>query len=226
MSRVQLALNVADLAASIRFYETLFATKPHKERPGYANFEVTNPPLKLVLIEVPENERGSGPAGALNHLGVEVDDTAEVAAQTRRLTEAGLNPFEQEQTNCCHAVQDKAWIADPAGAPWEVYTITDDNPDSGDNATVQESSCCIPAASDSALVMETVSDEGGCGCGGSDKSSNHEVSIDEATVPKDGGCCQADSSEETASSGGDESAAEQSSTSAELAPCCSGADSR
>lgn len=125
--RVQLALNVADLEASIAFYSALFRTEPHKRRPGYANFAVDSPPLKLVLIE--GEGRGHGVQGALNHLGVEVFDGAEVEDTARRLTSAGLATFDEQDTTCCFALQDKVWVHDPAGVPWEVYVVKDDNPD-------------------------------------------------------------------------------------------------
>jgi catechol 2,3-dioxygenase-like lactoylglutathione lyase family enzyme len=128
MSRVQLALNVADLEASVAFYTHLFGVEPHKRRPGYANFAVQEPALKLVLIEVPEAERGQGVQGALSHLGVEVEDTSAVEVARGRLKEAGLASFAENDTTCCYALQDKVWVHDPAGAPWEIYTIKDDNP--------------------------------------------------------------------------------------------------
>ncbi len=155
MSRVQLAINVSDLPASIAFYSTVFNTGPHKLRPGYANFEVADPPLKLVLIEVPEGERGDGTVAALNHLGVEVTDSNQVAAATNRLAAAGLSPREEKSTNCCHALQDKAWVHDPAGVPWEFYTVLDDAPEATrspltsaialDDLSVGVA-CCTPAA--------------------------------------------------------------------------------
>ena len=128
MSRVQLALNVSDLEASVAFYSTLFGVAPHKRRPGYANFAVPEPPLKLVLIEVPAHDRGTGVAGALNHLGVEVDTADAVEAGAARLKEAGLATFDEKDTTCCYALQDKVWVHDPAGAPWEIYTVKDDDP--------------------------------------------------------------------------------------------------
>ena len=128
MSRVQLALNVADIDAAVDFYSKLFGVEPAKRRPGYANFAVVEPPLKLVLIENPAG-RGGGVTGALNHLGVEVESPAEVQAATRRLTGEGLDPNVQESTTCCYALQDKAWVHDPDGAPWEVYTVLADAPD-------------------------------------------------------------------------------------------------
>jgi catechol 2,3-dioxygenase-like lactoylglutathione lyase family enzyme len=128
MSRVQLALNVADLDASVEFYTTLLGVAPHKLRPGYANFAVADPPLKLVLIEVEEQDRGTGTVGALNHLGVELEGTADVDAAAERLRSAGLAAFDERDTTCCYARQDKVWVHDPAGAPWELYTVTDDNP--------------------------------------------------------------------------------------------------
>jgi catechol 2,3-dioxygenase-like lactoylglutathione lyase family enzyme len=120
MSRVQLALNVSDLDKAIDFYSKLFSTEPAKVRPGYANFAVAEPPLKLVLIE------GSGQPGALNHLGVEVEDTAAVISAQARLVEQELATATEEGVACCYAVQNKAWVDDPDGAPWEIYTVLDD----------------------------------------------------------------------------------------------------
>ncbi|MBW3669706.1 MAG: VOC family protein [Actinobacteria bacterium] len=123
MSRVQLALNVTDLESAVGFYTKLFDAEPSKRRPGYANWALENPPLKLVLLESPE-----GTGGTLNHLGVEVFSTDEVAAATARLADDGLPTDVEENTTCCYATQDKVWVTDPDGARWEVYTITDDNP--------------------------------------------------------------------------------------------------
>jgi catechol 2,3-dioxygenase-like lactoylglutathione lyase family enzyme len=127
MGRVQLALNVTDVDAAVAFYSRLFRTEPAKRRPGYANFAIADPPLKLVLLESGD-ARGSGPAGALNHLGVEVPSTAEVREATTRLAEAGLATAPEDNTTCCYAVQDKVWVEDPDGAPWEVYTVLADAP--------------------------------------------------------------------------------------------------
>ena len=120
MSRVQLALNVSDLDTAIDFYSKLFATEPAKVRPGYANFAIAEPPLKLVLIE------GTGTAGTLNHLGVEVASTDEVTAATARLSGEGLACATEEQVSCCFAVQDKVWVDAPDGEPWEIYTVLAD----------------------------------------------------------------------------------------------------
>ena len=143
MSRVQLALNVSDIDAAVTFYSTLFGTGPAKRRPGYANFAIAEPPLKLVLIESPAGRTG-GVAGALNHLGVEVETPGEVEDAARRLAEAGLGPRVQEATTCCYAVQDKAWVQDPDGAPWEVYTVLADATDATDLGCSTET--CGPAA--------------------------------------------------------------------------------
>jgi lactoylglutathione lyase len=117
MSRVQLAINVKDLDEAVGFYSKLFATEPAKVHPGYANFAVAEPPLKLVLVE------GQGAPGSLNHLGVEVDSTDEVAAATARLTSEGLDTVTEDQVACCYAVQDKVWVGGPGGEPWEIYTV-------------------------------------------------------------------------------------------------------
>ncbi len=127
MSRVQLALNVSHLDTAVEFYSKLFGAEPAKRRPGYANFAIAAPPLKLVLIESPAG-RGEGVTGALNHLGVEVETPDEVRAATLRLASEGLDPDVRESTNCCYAIQDKAWVTDPDGAPWEVYTVLADAP--------------------------------------------------------------------------------------------------
>ncbi|MFI8911774.1 ArsI/CadI family heavy metal resistance metalloenzyme [Streptomyces sp. NPDC053513] len=118
MSRVQLALRVADLEGSIAFYSKLFGTEPAKRRPGYANFAVTEPPLKLVLIEGQPGEDTR-----LDHLGVEVATTEDVAAATGRLQDAGLATFEENDTSCCYALQDKVWVTGPGREPWEVYVV-------------------------------------------------------------------------------------------------------
>lgn len=122
MSRVQLALNVSNLADAIDFYSKLFGTAPAKVRDGYANFAVADPPLKLVLIE------GSGQPGSLNHLGIEVESTDDVSKATSRLSSQGLDTEVEEQTTCCYAVQDKVWVHGPDAEPWEVYTVLADAP--------------------------------------------------------------------------------------------------
>ncbi len=143
MSRVQLALNVSDLDEAVAFYSTLFGTPPAKRRPGYANFAIADPPLKLVLME-DAAARGHGAAGALNHLGVEVETTDEVAAAAGRLGGEGMETEVQEQTTCCFAVQDKVWVHDPDGAPWEVYTVLADAP--AELGMAGDGTCCVPAA--------------------------------------------------------------------------------
>lgn len=126
MSRVQLAINVTDLDAAVDFYARLFGTEPAKRRTGYANFSVDEPALKLVLIENPEA------SGTLNHLGVEVFSTGEVTAAQRRLDRAGVATVEGSGT-CCYARQEKVWVNDPDGAPWEIYTVVADSDTAGDH---------------------------------------------------------------------------------------------
>jgi catechol 2,3-dioxygenase-like lactoylglutathione lyase family enzyme len=122
MSRIQLALNVDNLNESIAFYATLFGTAPAKVRPGYANFAVAEPPLKLVLIE------NAGQGGSLNHLGVEVVDTDTVDAEQSRLAEAGFASIDERGSTCCYAKQDKFWVEGaPNGERWEIYTVLADS---------------------------------------------------------------------------------------------------
>ena len=143
MSRVQLALNVSDLDQAVDFYAKLFDTEPAKRRPGYANFAVAEPPLKLVLIE------GVGEPGSLNHLGVEVEDTDAVTSATQRLSGAGLDTATEDEVTCCFAVQDKVWVDAPDGEPWEIYTVLADvEMPAGALRTVEpggESLCCATA---------------------------------------------------------------------------------
>lgn len=131
MSRLQLALTVSDIDAATEFYGRLFDAEPAKRRPGYANFALTEPPLKLVLIEGAEG-------GNLNHLGVEVSNAGEVADAISRLHAAGLETREEEDVECCFARQDKTWVTDPDGAPWEIYAVL------GDSTVMEKSSstCC------------------------------------------------------------------------------------
>ena len=122
MARVQLALNVDDVDEAVTFYSKLFGTQPAKRRPGYANFAITEPPLKLVLIENP------GHGGSLNHLGVEVESTEKVDAEQTRLADAGLTSIDKRDSTCCYAVQDKFWVeGSPNGEQWEVYTVLADS---------------------------------------------------------------------------------------------------
>jgi catechol 2,3-dioxygenase-like lactoylglutathione lyase family enzyme len=143
MSRVQLALNVEDLDAAVSFYSKLFGTEPAKLRPGYANFAIADPPLKLVLIE------GHGEPGSLNHLGVEVETTAEVGAAQSRLVGAGLATATEDGVTCCYAVQDKVWVDAPDNTPWEIYTVLGDvEMEPGELRTVapgDDALCCTSA---------------------------------------------------------------------------------
>ena len=145
MSRVQLALRVADLEGSIAFYSKLLGSEPTKLRPGYANFAVAEPPLKLVLIE-----GAAGEDTRLDHLGVEVESTEQVTAATDRLKAAGLATFEENDTSCCYAVQDKVWVHGPGREPWEVYVVKAEADQFGKGATAAGDACCDPS---------------GCACG-------------------------------------------------------------
>lgn len=140
MSRVQLALNVSNLEAAVAFYSKLFGVEPAKVRPGYANFVVVDPPLKLVLLE------GEGTGGTLNHLGVEVGTTAEVEAAQARLSGEGLPTATEEQVSCCYAVQDKVWVAGPDAEPWEVYTVLADSDTPAGRLRTTDAASCGPGA--------------------------------------------------------------------------------
>jgi catechol 2,3-dioxygenase-like lactoylglutathione lyase family enzyme len=133
MSRLQLALNVDDLDTAIDFYAKLFGVAPAKTRPGYANFAVAEPPLKLVLIENP------GQGGTLNHLGVEVESTDRVDAEQTRLASVGLASIDERGTTCCYAKQDKFWVeSTPHGERWEIYTVLADSETFGP----EDTACC------------------------------------------------------------------------------------
>ncbi|MEU9954763.1 ArsI/CadI family heavy metal resistance metalloenzyme [Streptomyces sp. NPDC050982] len=154
MSRVQLALRVPDLTASIAFYTKLFGTEPAKLRDGYANFAIAEPPLKLVLVEGTPDE-----ATRLDHLGVEVGTTDAVHAATTRLRDEGLHTDVENDTTCCYALQDKVWVHGPGREPWEVYVVKSD---ADALAKRQGSTCCTdPAAADTG-GPEPVTAGGGC----------------------------------------------------------------
>ena len=157
MSRLQLALRVADLEAAIDFYSRLFDTSPAKRRPGYANFAVTEPPLKLVLLEGKPGEDTR-----MDHLGVEVENTDLVTAATHRLADAGLATRVEDNTTCCYAVQDKVWVTGPGNEPWEVYTVTGDarpdlegKADLGLSEVAGDGTCCADSATDSSTDKQT-----------------------------------------------------------------------
>ncbi len=137
MSRIQLALNVDDIDEAIAFYSKLFNTAPAKVKPGYANFAIAEPPLKLVLLENP------GQGGSLNHLGVEVASSDQVHAEIARLTNEGMFTEEEIGTTCCFATQDKVWVTGPGGERWEVYTkLADSETFFGTLPMVEEVGCC------------------------------------------------------------------------------------
>jgi catechol 2,3-dioxygenase-like lactoylglutathione lyase family enzyme len=135
MSRVQLALNVGNLDAAVEFYSKLFGTAPTKLRPGYANFAISEPPLKLVLMENP------AAAGQLNHLGIEVDSSAQVTATSERLQSEGVLVGQETEVTCCYAHQDKVWVQGPDGAAWEIYTVLADS-ETFSGKPRSESVCC------------------------------------------------------------------------------------
>lgn len=122
MSRVQLALNVSNIDEAVEFYRRLFGVEPAKRRPGYANFAIADPPLKLVLIENPAE------AGSLNHVGVEVASSDEVATEATRLRNHGFDLLHEDNVTCCYALQDKFWVTGADNRAWEFYTVLADAP--------------------------------------------------------------------------------------------------
>ncbi|MCV7078713.1 MULTISPECIES: ArsI/CadI family heavy metal resistance metalloenzyme [Mycobacterium] len=148
MSRVQLALNVDNLDDAIAFYSKLFGSEPAKVKPGYANFAIADPPLKLVLLENPTQ------GGTLNHLGVEVESSEDVHAEIGRLASAGMFTEEEIGTTCCFATQDKVWVTGPGGERWEVYTVLADSDTFGASpqhpAENGDGVCCGGAAAQTA----------------------------------------------------------------------------
>lgn len=145
MGRLQLALNVSDVDAAVDFYSKVFGVAPAKRRPGYANFAVADPPLKLVLFE------GAGEPGSLNHLGVEVDSTDEVVAATERFRGAGLETLVEDSSTCCYATQDKVWVEGPDAQRWEFYKVLADS-ETFFAPTPEASTCAceVPAGSSAA----------------------------------------------------------------------------
>ncbi len=154
MSRVQLALRVSDLAGSVAFYSKLFGVEPAKQRPGYANFAVEQPPLKLVLIEGDADQ-----PTVMDHLGVEVFSTDEVTAATTRLRESGLVTLSENDTECCYALQDKVWVHGPGSEPWEVYVVKGDA-DRLDKES--DSACCCGEAAGTDQAQEPAATAGCC----------------------------------------------------------------
>lgn len=138
MSRVQLALNVTDIDTAVAFYEKVFGTPVTKQRPGYANFAIDEPPLKLVLIE---NSQG----GTINHIGVEVETVSDVNAATDGFVARGLTTYEEQGVECCYAKQDKVFVTDPNGLEWEFYTVLGDSPIASKTIESSADQCCEPS---------------------------------------------------------------------------------
>jgi catechol 2,3-dioxygenase-like lactoylglutathione lyase family enzyme len=169
MSRVQLALRVSDLEGSVAFYSTLFGVEPAKRRPGYANFAITEPPLKLVLLEGEADQ-----PTVMDHLGVEVETTEQVSAATERFTDAGLATLEETDTSCCYALQDKVWVQGPGQEPWEVYVVKADADTLGPSTAQAPqpetccgtTACCTPDehAVNPAQTPAQAKSAAGCGC--------------------------------------------------------------
>ena len=134
MNTFHVSLAVPDVAAAVDFYRELLGVAPAKERPGYAKFELADPPVALALQE--SRQRG------LSHLGVRVETTAEVEAASSRLKESGLVTLDERDTSCCYARQDKVWVSDPAGHRWELYTVLEDVEEEDERGASSETVCC------------------------------------------------------------------------------------
>lgn len=149
--KAHLAINVKDVERSIEFYRKMFGIEPSKVRTGYAKFDVHNPPLNFTINQVPFGERG-----ALSHLGIQVGSTEDVLAVRGMWQESGLVPRDEMKTDCCYAVQDKAWVSDPDGNSWEVFVVLEDNlPEKATGGV-----CCAPVATEKAEGVAASS----CGC--------------------------------------------------------------
>lgn len=136
--KAHLAINVRDVRQSIEFYKKMFGIEPSKVRTGYAKFDVANPPLNFTLNQVTFNDRG-----ALSHLGIQVAATDDVLTVREQWETSGLVPRSEMQTTCCYAVQDKAWVSDPDGNEWEVFTVLEDNLSEETQASADKT-CCVP----------------------------------------------------------------------------------
>jgi catechol 2,3-dioxygenase-like lactoylglutathione lyase family enzyme len=155
-AKTHVSLNVSDVSKSVAFYEAFFGVKAHKIRPGYANFDLSEPPLKLAL-----NQSVSGAGGPLNHLGVVLDSAEAVSAARVRLAAAELIAHDEGDTVCCHARQDKVWARDPDGNAWEIYTILDEMLDGAFEASPSAGECCTRAET---VCCGSAPEVSGCGC--------------------------------------------------------------
>ena len=139
--KAHVALNVRNVDASVSFYQRLFGIEPAKTRTRYAKFDVNNPPLNLSLNEMPS----LSDTGALSHMGIQVASTEDVLAIRQQWNEAGLATRDEMQTNCCFAIQDKAWVQDPDGNQWEVFVVLQDN-------LAESTACCGSGSEQDSLV--------------------------------------------------------------------------
>lgn len=166
--KAHLAINVSDVGSSIDFYKRMLGIEPSKVRTGYAKFDVANPPLNLTLNQVAFQGKG-----ALSHLGIQVATTEDVISLREQWKERGLTPREEMQTDCCFALQDKAWVDDPDGNEWEVFVVLEDNLAETSERTI---GCCVPEPVGIGGLVKTA--PAACGC--------------ETTPPAEGegACCE------------------------------------
>ncbi|HEX8000434.1 MAG TPA: ArsI/CadI family heavy metal resistance metalloenzyme [Pyrinomonadaceae bacterium] len=172
--KAHLALNVRNVEGSIEFYRKMLGLEPSKVRPGYAKFDVQNPPLNLTLNQVSFKERG-----ALSHLGIQVASTADVLSMRERWIERGLDTRDEMQTNCCYAMQDKTWVQDPDGNEWEVFVVLEDN-------LLETAMCCT---TDATVASEQAND-----AAATSSSTGSSTAASSSCAPVAAGAGQAESS--------------------------------
>jgi catechol 2,3-dioxygenase-like lactoylglutathione lyase family enzyme len=177
--KAHLALNVRSVERSVEFYQKMLGLEPAKKRPGYAKFDVENPPLNLTL-----NEAGFAERGALSHLGIQLATTEDVLALRRNWLDAGLDTRDEMGTNCCYALQNKTWVQDPDGNEWEAFVVLEDN-------LAVTSTCCVPeSVTTSAAATEAATEATEAATAGATIAATTDALIaTEAATAENVSCC-------------------------------------
>jgi catechol 2,3-dioxygenase-like lactoylglutathione lyase family enzyme len=155
--KAHLALNVQSVERSLEFYRRMLGIEPSKVRPGYAKFDVQNPPLNLTLNESP----GAG-RDALSHLGIQLATTEDVLSMRRNWMDAGLDTRDEMATNCCYALQDKTWVRDPDGNEWEAFVVLEDNLPTTNTCCTPEVTAADGATTEAASSKATAAEVSSC----------------------------------------------------------------